>query len=422
MVGSLPTESHAFVLSIFESGVLGRGRLSAAVRLEYFCLSPLIILDHLFTDQRVEENLRIAVSNFTTQEISSVVDLVVTNYQRPELLAEQMRHVDCFCNGYVVSWDTLKWKNSVVRTFVETVCDRAEITLPESARPLIIRTELDSVIKAFFDGTIEPQEIFRIVSRITKDIDEYRIAIQHTGAKSNVIARYLSEMRQFLFERNPEASEYTPACATPFNTALHEMASGKATLISSKASVTAFGKIIAEDRHLAIHFHQGSKIPERGEMLLFRFRRQCFLYNRHFSSDQRAEMTVILQREARGKCFFTYKREAVNRFLEEEFEWVPVDVVESENLARENDLSPTISSFGHHLVGGNSCRRARNFVNFSFPSQVVIRHLDIEVSILYNFCVKASNLGGRDLRDEMDRQAKERETKGANSGKQRSRR
>ena len=402
MVGGLSVEANAFVLSVLENNVLGRGRLNAAVRLQYFCMSPFIILDHLFTDQRVDENVQVAVANFTMEEISNVIEFTVQNSRRPELLVERMRHEICFSTNYFVNWDTIeKWKESVVRSFVELVCDQAGIPLPESARPMILRTELDLVVKAFFGGTIEPQEVYRIVSRLTKNTDEYRLAIHYTGERSNAIAQTLAQMGQLAFERKLGASDFTPECAMPFNSALHELVSDKTIMIVNKASTAAFGKAIAGDPQLAIQVHRGAMIPERGEMLLFRLRRQCFLYNRQFSRSQKSEMAVILQREARGKRIFVFQREMVVRFVEEEFEWTPTDPVESEEIARQRGIAPNIPGFVRYLTNGEYCRRGRNFVNFSFPSPVVQRHLDIQISAVYAFCLGLNGL----VRDRLNEQS-----------------
>ena len=51
MLDLFPTRKDAFVNGILNRNLLGRNRLNVAVRLEYFCLSPMIILSDIALHQ-----------------------------------------------------------------------------------------------------------------------------------------------------------------------------------------------------------------------------------------------------------------------------------------------------------------------------------------------------------------------------------
>ena len=75
------------------------------------------------------------------------------------------------------------------------------------------------------------------------------------------------------------------------------------------------------------------------------------------------------------------------------------------------------------LVGGSYCRRARHFTDFSLPSQAVLQHRDIDVSVIYKFCVLAMDLGDVEAHDELrDAQTKRRKSSSGGEARKRSRR
>ena len=90
----------------------------------------------------------------------------------------------------------------------------------------------------------------------------------------------------------------------------------------------------------------------------------------------------------------------VEGFFEREFDWVPASMVDVGDIARERGLNPSISALAKSLVGGKYCRQ-RNFTDISLPLSVAMRHRDMDVSIVYEYYVKACDLRGQEMSDNL---------------------
>ena len=97
-----------------------------------------------------------------------------------------------------------------------------------------------------------------------------------------------------------------------------------------------------------------------------------------------------------------FKREKTEKFLMDEFEWKPEDVVDSQDLAKRDEIQPALIAMAKSLTDGDYCRRARNFTDFSLPSQTALLHRDIDISIIYEFCILKLGLRGQEMRDNLD--------------------
>ena len=95
MISFLPCENRRFIFRILENDLLGPDRLNAVVRLGYFCISPYIILQILFSEQvkhhQKLENVKTAVSNFSGDAVLSVLRFLIENYQNPEAVIARMK-------------------------------------------------------------------------------------------------------------------------------------------------------------------------------------------------------------------------------------------------------------------------------------------------------------------------------------------
>ena len=76
-----------------------------------------------------------------------------------------------------------------------------------------------------------------------------------------------------------------------------------------------------------------------------------------------------------------------------------VEVVEVMEGLENKKVRPAISSLAIHLSGGEFCRRGRNFVDFALPSSTVIQHLDVNISVLYEFFIQCLGLMSSEMRD-----------------------
>ena len=414
----LPSKARSFVLLVLESGTLGRGRLNVIVKLQFFFVSSVIIYDDLFTDHPDRATLATAVMNFPVGVIVDNLKFLAANSRRPNIIVDKMRRADCFRGNYLADFD--QWKESRVKSFIEFICDKIGIPVPDEARFLSLRVDLDRELANFFKGETEVPDFFQICVKLTCNSDEsFRECIDYLAEKSNPLCEFVSEMRGVPFLNNPAASNFIPSCATPFNVSLHELACGSNTFINDEFSVREFQANVDSARHFAVLIRCGSTF---GEIASFRFRQPAFHYAQHHSRHQRPGVVSALGRVAREKQVFVFKKDLVADFFETEFGLAPGNLTDACELAKKYEgVQPAIASLARHISGGDYCRRGRNFVHFSLPSPAAIQHLDVDVSVLYEFCIKALGLMSFEMKDDQFVPRRSEKRKRSDDGNSRSR-
>ena len=120
---------HRFALKVITSNVLGKGRIHAANALEYFGVSPYIILDGLYELVNVEAMATIT-RPFDRSEIIAVVRFVANKYASTRVILDKMREQECF-RPYDVVDDPGLWAPQKVRRFLLFVCKAAQIEPPD---------------------------------------------------------------------------------------------------------------------------------------------------------------------------------------------------------------------------------------------------------------------------------------------------
>ena len=115
------------------------------------------------------------------------------------------------------------------------------------------------------------------------------------------------------------------------------------------------------------------------------------------------------------KPVFVFRLSEAKQFLEEAFNWSPPNLVDASELARRDNIRPSMADMANSLVGGEFCRRAIHFTDAAWPSATAVHHLDIAASVIYDYCMKGMSLHGRDWRDAVDR-TDERKRKRDESG------
>ena len=101
----------------------------------------------------------------------------------------------------------------------------------------------------------------------------------------------------------------------------------------------------------------------------------------------------------------------------------PEGRVDAADLAKNLDgVHPAISNFAKYLTRGKYCRRARNLADFSIPSPTARLHRDVDVSVLYEFCVKMLKLTQVEKSDsENEARARKRKRQSDDEARSRSR-
>ena len=397
MMTFFSAELRRFILRIAAENIFGRNILNLVVRLNFYSLLPSVILYDLFAQQHNGDNLREAVGNFSESTISETVKFLCLHVNLPERLIEKIRECEFF-RDFTVDLPKSRWSEKTVKEFLCLVCETAGIAIPDEALPLIVRVRVDAIMPIFFRGEIELPDFYQMCINITMDKPELMLyCISYVGKRSNNLAQFMSEVRNIPFSPNPEASDFVPHCLSPLNRALHGLACGQATAISNHSAAIEFGVKLEDTSCMAVHYHR-SKISGKSEctLITFRFRNTAFLYSRRQSSHFYDTVKEALVQHVRMKPVFVFRLSEAKEYLEKAFRWLPQNLVDASELAKRDDIRPSMPEMVKSLVGGEFCRRALQFTDTAWPSPAAIRHLDIAVSVLYEFGIKGFSLRGQD--------------------------
>ena len=118
MLTLLHRKSDYFMFTIFKKNLFGASRLNVVKHLQYYSVSPLMILGNLFLNQFSKENVKRAVKNYNARDVTEVVRLVAVNARDPAKVYAQMRKTGCFADGYV-DVDRLERSDQKVRDFCQ---------------------------------------------------------------------------------------------------------------------------------------------------------------------------------------------------------------------------------------------------------------------------------------------------------------
>ena len=418
MMTMFPTQVRAFVDAIFREEVMGKNRLKIAVELDHFLLSPMIILAELFINPPNLENVKKAVLAFPAAEVMKVVKFLARNAEDPRAIHAEMVKVDCFRENFEVKWRALKWHATKVREFVETVCATVDAEIPAEAQPFILRSRLDKAFSSYRAGETEIEDLYKICLMIADDDDDvFEKIMEYFAERSNPIAEFFSSAKGRRFKANPKAGDSLPSCAMPTTQRLHGLASPSNTIIRGDDSSEVLERCIKESDHFAIGLHRSAEFVGRGVVFVFRFCDHSVFYLPEHSRRQRARITTILGRHVGDKKVFLLQRDLVLDFCHEQFSWAPAQVVDARALAEKQKVTATYGGLARSLVDSTYCRRARNFAASAVPSKICLLHRDIDVSLVYEFCIDALGLKMKDRRGVFEsRQARKRERLSSSDG------
>ena len=392
MMALFPTNVCGFVEGIFKLGVLGQNRLHIALQLEHFQVSPMIILADLFTSGSNLEEVKRGALAFPPEEVLSVIRLLARHFNNPKALVEEMCQVDCFRENFKdkVHWARLKWTETKVCEFIEAVCSALNAPIPGEVRPIVIFARLDKIYNLYQEGEIELEDFYRICVSLTNENDaELQVVLEYFADKSNPITDILSTRRGVRFLPECSASNFIPSCTTPMDDSVHRLATNGHTLIQDEASVMELAGLLKENSQFAIFLHRSANFPGRCEILGLRFRDHVVFYLPHASGHLRTQVAGVLACYASHQRVFLFSQATVLEYLEGMFGWKPRDFVDSEELAKVQGVQKTVGvgSLAKFLGAAKYCRRARNFADNAVPSSIALLHRNIDVSIVYHFCV-----------------------------------
>ena len=399
MLALLPMDSRRFMYDMLNNNIFGVNRLIVVVRLQYYLVSPLILLSDLMINQDNRDTLARAIKNFPTNEVEGVVKLLAVNAKDPGTVLAAMKEDPCFSSGFDVDVGKLVWSDLKIGDMVKFMCETAGVPIPAEARPLFLRCKLEKQVAMWKRNETEIYDFYQICVYLTEnDAEMFRHCFEFVKAVSNPLAKFIAQMRGFQFSPAPDASESVPVCG--HNPAMHAMATGKVTVLDDAKSVKEFGVAMAAARHFAVVFRSLAATDfEHAEFVMFRLRGCAFLYSRHHSREFRDEVSAALSRHGQNKNCFVLHIKAATKYLVPEFGAVPGCPVDVAELATQEGHVPTFGGMAKALTGGERCSRGRNCAPTVLPSKFSMLHFDIEASVLYDYAIQRLSLCGVEMAD-----------------------
>ena len=411
MVSLLEEESRSFVLLLLNNNLLGISRLNIIIKLEFYSgISPFLLLDDFFCDQHSPTMIEKAATNLPDDgNLGSVIDVVrflASNSRNPAVIIEKMRTIDIFRDNYTTEIQYKLWKESHVRDFIKSVCEKINAPIPNEARFVFLRATIEIEFEAYKKGETEIPDFYQIcLVRADNDKEKFECCVEYLKELSNPISHYIAEIRGVPFTPCPKANTFIPKCRLPFNDKLHSLASNRNTFLNDDCATIEFEKCSKESA-IAMFLNTGGT---SGQLLSFRFLRWTFHCSRHHARNQREKIAAILKNINPATQFFIFHEDLMTAFLRNEFDWSPANFKDSRELSKSvPDVQPTMASMVKYLTGGSHCRVGRNHAVFSTPSPNAVHHRDIDVSVVYRFCMKILGMNDADKIDE-ERDARKRE-------------
>ena len=408
---------HEFVMRVINEDVFGKGRLRAAAGMNYFLLSPFIIVDNLLAPKRDGDAMRTMVRAFRGAPAMSVIKFVAENYGDKVAILEKLRAQDCFVGYEVDDFDT-KWTLARLKDFIRHTCRLLEQPIPDAARPIFVAVDVESYVRPFLRGEIEEYDFFHVCSSLTgTDEALFKIAVGVVATHAPHLANYLAARANLPPVQIPEnISELIPACATPFNAELHNLPLDGSLVVRNSGSVQEFKVNLERSRYFSVDLHCTTDENQENEISFITFctRSKIFHVPPRVFPDLMPRVIEILKSTPRP--IFIFRWNSVRKDFLRQFGWVPEDenIVEVMEVAKEIGISPSLDAITEKTVGGVFCRRAANFAVVGLPSEVAQRHCAIKATLLYEFVTKFRRL--REQRRQQ-RQQQQQPPSSANSGR-----
>ena len=385
---------HHFALRVINEDPFGVGRLCAAAKIEYFAISPFIIVDAIFAERRDGDALKFMVRQFRAIKILEVVDCVASHFRDRSTILNVMRGKDCFV-GYDIADPDAKWTDRRVRKFIVDVCRFAQVSPPPSAKVVYLYDALAPTFEAFLRGETEEDDFYQLCVNLSADeSSHFDLCIDYVAPRCASLAAYLAARGGKAPRPSPVGSvEFVPACAQPYNVALHEMPLADDVVLKDASDLRGFRAALEKSRYIAVEFHDtfGEGGRSRFDLVTFCLRARIYHLPPRIFPDVVQPLAEILISLPRPVFVYDWNNKAKER-CRDELGWEPTDVTDAVDVAREVGIEPSLDNITEKVVGGKFCRRASNFTDVSLPSGAARQHRAIRATLIYEFVVQMKQL------------------------------
>ena len=397
---------YEFAIGIIQNDVTGFGRLHAANRLNYFLISPYVLIDGILVSFRADmvRSCAIAIAKTAKEEVMEVVKFVAENYDNADAVFARLKTTDCYRVAELEQYRK-SWKLTSIRQWVICICNAVGEPLPDAITPIIMEIAIPPTLKAYGRGEMEDDDFIPIFKSVVGKKEEFvRSGLAMIAEKAPCLASFASERLGYGPREYNE--DFAPTCT--INDDLHSLEGSKDVLIRGEAEMADFTREYRKSRYYAIDCH-GCDVPREGKERLgfvsFCLKSKVF-FVMPFLYPGTAELVAKVLREE-PKMAFRYRWKRHGGQFQEVFGWQPTEVIDAETVAGELGIEKTLEAMTSAVVGGAYCRRASNFGDNGFPSLEAQSHRAMRVTLIYEFVVK-----GRKLRENRSLPSVSREHRG----------
>ena len=401
-----------FAHRIINKNILKRGRIHSITKLNFYLVSPYVLLDAIFFRFDADA-LRISARMFPRQDVMEVMVFAAENFERFDAVENRLKKLKEY-DGADFAALAPSWKPRYIRRLIVAACKVIGEDPPKQTVPVAIAMSLPQLITSYERHEIEEQDfvpIFRSV--VGKDETHIESGLHMVAGHCPCLAAYLANCLGL--PPRPSSSRFEPSCAQPFNKELHALGETGEVVIRDRGDVRNFRDHLDRADFYAVDLHTCeviASVEERLGVAAFCFRSKVFLAMPYLFPETVTLITDALRR-FRGKVL-RYRWYRGGKFFESAFGFVPTNTVDAEATARAKGIGPSLDEFAEKVVGGKHCRRASNFGDLAIPSAVAQRHQAIRARLIFDFVRKMEGLEERerkrDFRDERKRRHERDET------------
>ena len=391
------TATRDFVLQMVYHQVFGVSRLHTVVNLNYFEVDAVILLDNVLGDAADGNMVAVTACNFESFEVAHVMRLAAIHSRDVKAILSELSKSELF-DDYDVSNASERWTERRVWKFIRLLSLKSEVPIPHEAFPLRARFAADEALKLYDRGEIEILDFSIILSAVCGSNEELFVEIANAaGSRFKLLGEYLARRRNLQLTCASDASDFQPTCNN--NRRLHNMASGESRVLVLPADISDFRQHLRESKFFAIVYRlKGMTGIEEMDFITIRVKRRTYHLSSFLSHSVLGDFMDVLAREMADKTDFVNRGGPLLDFLYNKFRWSPSSVVDAAVLAKQNGVRDTVNSIAEAISGGPFCWRACVFGDTSDPSSPALKHHDVNVCLIYEFCIEFGKFAGEEMR------------------------
>ena len=382
---------HQVAIRVIADDVLGRGRLDSITRLEYYLVSPYILIEDVFCRPN-GETVKSAARMFRKEAVMEVVKEVLRNFDKPEVVIAVMKEKEELAQ---MDFHKLaqKWKPVELRKFVERVCGAIGEPVPGAeSRRLLHAIALRPIVDSFMQGQIEDIDAFPLLERLDAlNGDSVESTVEYLSGRAPALASFVSER----VGRGPIAQQkpFFTSCARPFNKKLHDLPCDDGLILKNESDVEVFKRRISKARFISLMFHAADKVEGDGErigLVTFYMRGSAIFFLPYLFP----ALVKPVRRALRDyeKLTLVYRWQRWEKACKTLFKWVPTSLLDADAVAKEEGMPSGFDAMAEFVSHGHFCRRASNFGDLVMPSAAARKHQAIRAALVYEFLVKKKGL------------------------------